>query len=166
MDAYRVVGRRGSHIFSRQLTHRWRWGCQPYALVSLHPPGKFLVLISVRGWVDPRAIVWLEGLDQLKNPMTSSGIEPAAFRLVAQCLNQLRYRMLPVWTTWRRENSWPYRDLNSDPSVIQFIANHYTDYAIVWVWDKDKIICPCWEPNPSYLTHSQSLYWADSVHFL
>jgi hypothetical protein len=27
--------------------------------------------------------VWQEGLDQLKNPITSSGIEPAAFQLVA-----------------------------------------------------------------------------------
>jgi hypothetical protein len=35
----------------------------------------------------------LEGLGQLKNPMTLSGLEPATFRLVAECLNQLRYRV-------------------------------------------------------------------------
>jgi hypothetical protein len=33
----------------------------------------------------------LEGLGQLKNPMTSSEIETASFRLVEQCLNQLCY---------------------------------------------------------------------------
>jgi hypothetical protein len=37
--------------------------------------------------------VRLEGLGQLKNPITSLGIEPAIFWLVAQCLNQLRYRV-------------------------------------------------------------------------
>jgi hypothetical protein len=37
--------------------------------------------------------VQLEGLDQLKNAMTSSGIEPTTFRLVALRLNQLCYRM-------------------------------------------------------------------------
>jgi hypothetical protein len=40
--------------------------------------------ISVRGWVDPRAIVQLEALRQLKkrNTMISPGIEPATFQLV------------------------------------------------------------------------------------
>jgi hypothetical protein len=36
----------------------------------------------------------------------------------------------PVWTTWRRENSWPYRNTNSDPSVVQLVASRYTDWAI------------------------------------
>jgi hypothetical protein len=36
----------------------------------------------------------------------------------------------PVWTLWERENSWPYRDLNSDPTVIQPVASQYTDFAI------------------------------------
>jgi hypothetical protein len=47
-------------------------------------PGRFLVAISVRGRVDNRVTVRLEGSDQLKNQMTSSGIEPPILRLVAQ----------------------------------------------------------------------------------
>jgi hypothetical protein len=57
------------------------------------PPGRFLVPISARGWVDPRAIEQLEVLGQLKNPMIPLGIEPATFRLVARYLNQLPYRV-------------------------------------------------------------------------
>jgi hypothetical protein len=36
----------------------------------------------------------------------------------------------PVWKTWRREITWPYRDSNSDPLVAQPVASRYTDYAI------------------------------------
>jgi hypothetical protein len=47
-------------------------------------------------WVDPNAIVQLEGLGQLKNkPMTSSGIEPKTLRLAALCLDALRYCVSP-----------------------------------------------------------------------
>jgi hypothetical protein len=58
--------------FLRQSAHKWRWGYQPYAPSGL--PlflGKFLLPVSVRGWVYPRAIVRLEGLGELINPMTT-----------------------------------------------------------------------------------------------
>jgi hypothetical protein len=82
VDAHRVVRRRGSHILK---TIGTQMAVRLSALRAGHsfPPGRILVLISLRGWVEPRAIVRLEGLGQLKNSITLLGVTPATFRLLA-----------------------------------------------------------------------------------
>jgi hypothetical protein len=35
-----------------------------------------------------------------------------------------------LWTTWRRKNSWPHRDSNSDPLGVEPVGSRYTDWAI------------------------------------
>lgn len=61
------------------------------------PPGRILVPISVRSWVDPAAIMQLEVLGQLKNSVTSSEFKPITLQLVTQCLNQLYHCVPPFW---------------------------------------------------------------------
>jgi hypothetical protein len=75
---------------SRQSAHE---GCNFVGLRHRPPLPQMrqLVLITVRGWVDPRPIVRPEGLGQWKFPMTPLEIETATFRLVAQCFNQVRH---------------------------------------------------------------------------
>jgi hypothetical protein len=83
----------GSRI-SRQSAHK---GCKvvsPTHRPSLPQEG-LLVLISVRGWAYPRVTMRPEELSHWKIPVAPSGIKPATFRFVEQCLNQLRLRVPP-----------------------------------------------------------------------
>jgi len=85
-QALRVPGGWGS-LISRQSAHEDVKFDSPTQRPPLPPPPPppqkiFLVLISFRGWINPRVTVRPEGLCHWKIPMRPSEIEPKTLRLV------------------------------------------------------------------------------------
>jgi hypothetical protein len=62
----------------------------------LSPQEIFLLLISVRGWVNSRDTVWPEELFKWKFPMTPSGIEPATRKVTCGYDNSLNRVILCI----------------------------------------------------------------------
>ena len=127
----------------------WRW----LSLSSLHtsclyPQKVFLVLISVRGWVDPGAIVWLVGLCQWKIPMTplvSYNKQPILINKFVRhsCYHKFRSNTHLFWRTYNLHNTlgiqWistliQFRDskiCQTGDIRITCIGRRYTSYQYV-----------------------------------
>ena len=101
--AVKVKVKQSHYRYGEALRVSGGWGSQ-ISIESAHEGGK-VVSRTYRPPLRPRKYSWYsflleaesapgpEGLYQWKIPKTQLGIEPATFRLVAQCLNQLRHRV-------------------------------------------------------------------------
>jgi hypothetical protein len=96
---------------------------------------------------------------------------------------KVRWTPESVWTTWRRENPWPYRDSNSGPSIVQPAASHTTNYAIpapnwsletrvclkCWLWSlrtSDYIIPPAWRNIRNILIACKVMMFSQGWRFI
>ena len=114
VQALRVPGGWGSQI-SWQSAYEVGKVVSPTHRPSLPPPTmkySWYSFLLEAEWIPVRPEWWTI-------PMTPSGIEPATFRLVAQCLNQLHHRV-PFFLHGVAHKQWtlPYRLSGNKKSVF------------------------------------------------
>ena len=110
-----------------------------------HPKEIFLVLISVRDWVDPRAIVRPEGLWQWETPTTPSGIERRTDNLIT-----FMFHLLEPEGLSRSVMGWIYL------------------YLWVFLGGWHHLLCTSYQYGVHYPTKHNNMdiiYWSLIIHY-
>jgi hypothetical protein len=81
-----------ARTISRQSAHRWRWGCQPYALAAF-TPGRFLVLISVKSLSRPQGH---SATGRTRSILKPNDLIGNRFRNLLACMLNILRRLCPV----------------------------------------------------------------------
>jgi hypothetical protein len=76
-------------------------------------------------WTYRPAFSWPRHQLQVSLQLHAPSSLPPGKRPPVPIVQEVGWTPEPVWTTWRRENFWPYRDSNSDPSVVWSFFKHF-----------------------------------------
>jgi hypothetical protein len=81
-------------------------------------------------WMYRSTFSWPRHYLEVSGQLHATAALPPGKEPLVPIVYEVGWTSEPVWKIWRRENYCPYRDSNSDPSVVQPVASRYTDYVI------------------------------------